>query len=136
MILRKKLIVGLIIVLPIVLFPTLQRTLFSTFLQSFIDLIRGKHYLTSVLTPRAGTWIYPNEVKLMLDLLNEYQAKSYRCSNLIKKNLEIYQRLVEGAYPIQYSESSDIMFLFAKEQIPPNCRNLKVSKEVQIASCN
>ena len=90
--------------------------------------------LKHVSTPGDGINILPHEVLEMKKILEKIKTSTYGLSARIKNDDILYQRVIEGLWPVK-NEASSFVFLRADEQLPTTCSPVAQSNEVKIAFC-
>jgi len=94
--------------------------------------------LPSNIDPRianSGEGILPEPARIMIRLLRSSNAEFYRYSKAIGRNDLIKQRLVEGAYPLRFSETAHHLLYFNWESLPEGCFSLTNEKGINLAYC-
>ena len=91
--------------------------------------------LKHVSTPGAGNNILLHEVLEMRKILQNINTSNYELSPRIKNDDALFQRVIEGLWPVK-NESSSYLFLRADEDLPIRCSPVAQSNEVKIAFCS
>jgi len=133
----KKLSVTVIIILSIVLFPKTIRTAqqLNSSIAGIITQGAFGDLARQITTPNSGLQVLPPKAQAGIRLLQEQRLDSFRLSPAIDQDVEIKQRLIEGAYPIRVLDKSAYCLLFSNEQVPSGCVVVSRTEEVILASC-
>ena len=123
------------------LFPTSLHCIHGTtgLPQTLIRVVSGADSFHDLYKRGAGAGVLPRRVRVSAAMLAEVDAHDFYCSKKLQgemKGTGLYQRLLEGVYPIKFSEASEHVFLSEHEAVPRRCRALKKKEGVQLASCS
>ena len=77
----------------------------------------------------------PLTTQKLIAFLNDHAALNFSYGQQFQNNMHLFQRLIEGAYPITYREDAKYLLLLQSEFTPTNCKEVQVIDEVKIASC-
>jgi len=127
----------LIAVLSIFLFPQTVRTVMYLNMTWWTEI--QKNGLVSLssefVTARSGEYVLPPPVQAILAMLRAQNVNTYRYSQRIRQDEEIRQRLIEGAYPILFSENAPFLVHFADEPIAKTCQPVTSMRGAALAYC-
>jgi hypothetical protein len=90
---------------------------------------------TDLQQPQGGEYVLPVEVQVMLHFLRTAHADAFRFSPGIDDNMEISQRLVEGAYPLRVVDKAHYYLSMEQEPLPQACRPLMSQGGIILAYC-
>gem|GEM_PF-1333007 len=74
-----------------------------------------KMTLQTILTPRSGLEVIPDESRQMLSLIQKYNLPHYRISPVLRKDELVFQRIYETAWPVKMKDSSPYLFVCPDE---------------------
>jgi len=96
-----------------------------------------KQVLKNFFSPKSGLEGYPAEVKSMVSLLDTYNISSFQLSDKYNGDIEIQQRIVGAAWPIQMENTSPFIFIGADEiQNYQFCEIIEIKEDVALADCH
>jgi hypothetical protein len=92
--------------------------------------------LTTLFTPEAGLDVLPPKVLSMISMLKQHNIDTYKLSDKFSQDVVIYQRLVEGAWPIR-PESDSKYTLLAPEELSAyqNCSIVEKIEDSILVNC-
>jgi len=97
---------------------------------------QGQAAVHDLITPNSGEQILPRLVRDMLVLLRQNDVKEYTLSAQIWADTEVWQRIVESAFPRIMSMGAPYLLARVGEQLPAGCRQLAIKGGIQIAACD
>jgi hypothetical protein len=137
---QKRRYITLIIVpiIVFVLFNTLTLDAFTILTKSALPAIQHpKAELTNLFTPNSGLGVLPPKVLTMISILNENKVESYKLSENFSNDVVIYQRIVEGAWPIKLENTSSYLLMATDEIVDyPNCMIIEEKEDVALVNCH
>lgn len=121
-----------------VLFNTL--TLDALILLKKSDLPSIQHpkaELINLFTPHSGQGVLPPQVITMISILNENGVESYKLSEKYSADVVIYQRIVEGAWPIRPDNNSSFTLIATDEMDNyKDCLTIDKKEDVVLVNCS
>jgi hypothetical protein len=105
---------------------------------TFSAAINFQSFQTNLKTPHAGENILPSAVQEMLAFLRIHQLDSYQISEQIRneKNVLIYQRIVESAWPRRTDLKSNYKLILVNELDDySDCEVKERGKEAALVFC-
>jgi hypothetical protein len=105
---------------------------------TFFAVIHFQSFQSNLNTPHAGEHILPPAVQEMLAFLGTHQMDSYQLSEQIRneKNVLIYQRIVESAWPRRTDPESNYKLILVNELDDySNCEVKERGKEAALVFC-
>ena len=95
-----------------------------------------KAELSKLFTPGSGQEVLPPKVLTMLSILKENGIESYRLSDDFSNDVVIYQRIVEGAWPIKLEETSPFVLIAIDERVDyQDCKIIDEKEDVVLVNC-
>lgn len=97
-----------------------------------------KTFQSNLNTPQAGEHVLPMPVKEMLVFLRTHQVDTYDLSEQIKRreHMEVYQRIVESAWPKRPNVDSRYKLMFVRElENYSRCKIIERGKEAALVIC-
>ena len=86
-------------------------------------------------TPGAGEHVLPPAAKAGIAQLRSFRVASFRISPALAQDVEVLQRLVEGAYPIRCTDSAPYLLQLSSEPIAAQCTRLSSSGGIDLVHC-
>ena len=77
----------------------------------------------------------PAEAIEVRDIINKQKLKDFNLSKDIKKNIYLYQRILEFNYPVRINESSNYIFISKGKKIPNKCATLEKGNFLILIKC-
>jgi hypothetical protein len=118
--------------------PPIVEAIGKLFRSTFYAAINFQSFQTNLKMPHAGENILPSAVQEMLALLQTHQLDSYQLSEQIsnKKNILIYQRIVESAWPRRTDPKSNYKLILVNELDDySDCEVKERGKEAALVFC-
>lgn len=118
--------------------PPIVEAIGKLFVSTFHSAINFQSFQSNLKTPHAGEHILPSAVQEMLGFLRTHQLDSYQLSEQImdKKNVLIYQRIVESAWPRRTNPQSNYKLILVDELNDySNCEVKEQGKEAALVFC-
>lgn len=135
-----KLQAAILLVVFVILYkPPIVEAIGNLFRSTFYAVTDIQSFRVKLKTPHAGEYVLPAAVQEMLALLRTHHLDSYQISAQMEKaeNGEIYQRIVESAWPRRISPKSNNKFIFISELNDASiCVEKHRGKEVALVLCN
>lgn len=95
-----------------------------------------KAELSKLFTPGSGQEVLPPKVLTMISILKENGIESYRLSDEFSDDVVIYQRIVEGAWPIRLEETSPFVLIAIDERVTyQDCKIIDEKEDVVLVNC-
>ena len=92
-------------------------------------------FLAQAGTPGAGEQVLPPPAKAGIALLRSFRVAAFRISPALGQDVEVRQRLVEGAYPVRCSDSAPYLLQLAGEPLAPQCSRLSSTGGIDLVHC-
>ncbi len=86
-------------------------------------------------TPGSGMEALPKKARTARDLMIRHDVRNYRTTDTIKRDDELFQRIVEGSWPKRYSADATHLILLESDPVPAPCILLKTKDGVSLATC-
>ena len=130
-----------LIIAPIIifiLFNTLTLDALLILIKSDLPSIQHpKAELTNLFTPNSGQGVLPPQVLTMISLLKENNVENYKLAEKFSTDVVIYQRIVEGAWPIRLENNSSYTLLAADElNAYQDCVIIEEKEDVILVNCD
>ena len=77
----------------------------------------------------------PAEAIEAKELINNQKLKNFNLSDEIKKNIYLYQRILEFNYPFRINKKSKYVFILKGEKFPTGCFNLEKGNFLILIKC-
>ena len=77
----------------------------------------------------------PAEAIEVRDAINKQKLKDFNLSKDIKKNIYLYQRILEFNYPFRINENSNYIFILKEKKIPTKCVILEKGNFLILVKC-
>ena len=68
-------------------------------------------------------------------ILKNNKVNKFNLSKFIRKDIYLYQRIIEFNYPIRINNSTNIYIYLLKEKISDNCEIIDTSTYLKLANC-
>lgn len=95
-----------------------------------------KGIINTIFTPNTGREVLPNQVQIMLSIIQELNITDYKLSPEITNNGEVVQRVVESSWPVKFEVTSSNTFITQNERLEfQNCMFIKQIEDVILVSC-
>jgi len=95
-----------------------------------------KSGIISLLSPDTGQYVFPPEVQVMSNLLLSNNINTYKLSDQLLNNIEIYQRIVGAAWPRKLENTSSNLFITSDEiQNYPDCVIIDQKENITLVEC-
>jgi len=79
----------------------------------------------------------PEQVQVMVSLINANNIESYKLSPELHKDEEIWRRVIESAWPIKMEESSSYIFITSDEKPSyQNCVIVDQKEDIRLVNCS
>jgi len=92
--------------------------------------------LSDLFTPDSGQGVLPPKVLTMISILKENGIESYKLSEEFSNDVVIYQRIVEGAWPIRLEETSPFVLIASDEIVDyQDCMIIEEKEDVVLVNC-
>lgn len=129
-----------LIIVPILIFFIFNTlTLESLLLLKKSDLPSIQHpkaELSNLFTPLSGQGVLPPQVLNMISIMNENDVKTYKLSENFSADIVIYQRIVEGAWPIKPDTNSAFTLIAIDEMDKyKDCITIDEIEDVVLVNC-
>ena len=85
--------------------------------------------------PGAGEHVLPPPAKAGIALLRSFRVAAFRISPALGQDVEVRQRLVEGAYPVRCSDSAPYLLQLASEPLAAQCSRLSSTGGIDLVHC-
>jgi hypothetical protein len=118
--------------------PSIVEAIGNLFRDTFNAIKEIQSFQVNLKTPHSGEHVLPPAVQEMLALLKAHQLDSYQVSEQIirPENCQIYQRIVESAWPRRIDPKGNHKFVLISELDNfPNCVIKERKKEVALVFC-
>jgi hypothetical protein len=93
--------------------------------------------LTTLFTANAGIDVLPPKILSMISMLKQNNIDTYKLSEKFSQDVVIYQRLVEGAWPIRLETDSKYTLLAPEElSAYQNCSIVEKNEDAILVNCN
>jgi hypothetical protein len=131
----------ILIITPIIIFILFNSlTLDSLLILQKSDLPPIQHpksELSNLFTPNSGQGVLPPQVLTMISVLKENNVESYKISEKFSNDVVIYQRIIEGAWPIRLENNSPFILISTDEiNDYQECITIDKKEEVVLVNCN
>jgi hypothetical protein len=87
-------------------------------------------------TPGSGLEALPRRARTAIGLMGRFDVREYETSETLKKEAELFQRIVEGSWPRKYHAGAKYLLLLEKDRIPESCKLLQTEDGVTLAFCH
>ena len=77
----------------------------------------------------------PTEAIEVRDIINNQKFNDFNLSAEIKKNIYLYQRILEFNYPFRINKNSNYIFILKGEKFPNNCVILENGTFLTLIKC-
>jgi hypothetical protein len=138
--LKKQRYFTLIIVPILVFFLFNTLTLDALLILKNLDLPSIQHpkaELSNFFTPNSGQGVLPAKVLTMISILKENNIESYKISDKFSNDIVIYQRIVEGAWPIKLENTSSYTLISTEElNLYNGCKTIDEKEDVILVDCH
>ncbi len=129
-----------LIIVPIILFFIFNTlTLEALLLLKKSDLPSIQHpkaELSNLFTPHSGQGVLPSKVLDMISILNKNDVETYKLSEKFSSDIVIYQRIVEGAWPIKPDNNSAFTLIAIDEMDKyKDCITIDEIEDVVLVNC-
>lgn len=137
---RKKYMMLLVIpIFIITVFFTRVPDTFSKIKESNLEFIQNpQETFRNIFTAGMGREALPTQVQEMLSLISRNSITSYQLSVQFTEDSEIYQRIIESAWPIKLDNKSPYFLVAAqdKNDFLSHCTIIDQREDVFLAKCN
>ena len=77
----------------------------------------------------------PAEAIEAKELINNQKLKNFNLNDEIKKNIYLYQRILEFNYPFRINKKYKYIFILKGEKLPAECLNLEKGNFLILIKC-
>lgn len=88
-----------------------------------------------IATPGAGEHVLPPRAREGLALLRSNGTSRFSISPPAFQDIELRQRLIEGAYPIRYAENAEFILQLAGEPLATGCSRVAAQGGMALVHC-
>ena len=131
----------ILIIVPIILFVLFNTLTFEALLllksYDLPSIQHPKAKISNLFTPHSGQGVLPSQVLDMISILNENSIETYRLSEKFAGDIVVYQRIVEGAWPIKPDNKSPFTLISPDEIIIyKDCLTIDKKEDVVLVNCH